>query len=77
MIVKYWVVWGIKYVPQAIKVTGGTLAHCRREVVARKAEGWIGLAVYAEGTPYPPETERYLLRTPEADTLGQQFGWSG
>ncbi len=60
-----WVAWGINlsYVPCAIKLTGGTLAHCRDEVRFRqRGTGWLGLTIYKEGTLYPKDVEAYLLR---------------
>jgi len=57
-----WVLWGIKYVPRALKITGGTIAHCRRERASREQEGgWVGLVIYREGAEYPKDVEHRLL----------------
>ena len=50
-----WVAWGFnpRYASRPIKLTGGTLAHCRAEVRTRSGQpGWSGLAVYRHGTAY-------------------------
>lgn len=60
---KEWVAWGVKYVSDPIRLTGGTLAHCRSEIRTRKQEGgWTGLALYPEGAPYP---EARITQTPD------------
>ena len=48
------VLWGCHplYGPRAIKIAGGTAAHCIHESQYRAKHGWTGLAIYQEGTPY-------------------------
>jgi hypothetical protein len=51
--------WGcmraLDYAP--IRITGGSLRDCKAAKRLREQEGaeWRGLAIYAQGTPYPQE----------------------
>lgn len=44
------VLWGRKYGVPIIRITGGTLSHCREEMHFRTREGgWEDLGIYPEG----------------------------
>lgn len=50
-----YVLWGIKYVPQPIRITAGNARHCNARLAERVREGgWEGLAIRPEGQPYNP-----------------------
>ncbi|MBQ1048462.1 hypothetical protein KBX50_08285 [Micromonospora sp. C51] len=54
-----WVMWGRNdaYVPEPIKLTGGSLRHCEARKREREAEGGWGetLLILPKGQPYPAE----------------------